>query len=196
MSFNYFVTLLQIFSYFLFFITLLAARPPHVKKICKLPPNSKPIGSAIPAGRQTKGKTTPTALSNAKDVGSNNNNNNSNSRTAHGVNLAQVLEIKKEIDKIKESGNSSNNRIKKLQELKPQRKDQKEGKEGKDPRSHSPNSLTIDYKNVVERKNLSPEEQKEMDDKDEAQLLKIARGRYKCSRCGALKVRNLDQSLE
>lgn len=32
------------------------------------------------------------------------------------------------------------------------------------------------------------EEQKEIDDTNEARLLKIARGRYKCSRCGALKV--------
>ena len=35
----------------------------------------------------------------------------------------------------------------------------------------------------------SVEEQKEFDDSNEARLLKIARGRYKCSRCGALKVR-------
>lgn len=34
----------------------------------------------------------------------------------------------------------------------------------------------------------SAEDQKEIDDKNEARLLKIARGRYKCSRCGALKV--------
>ena len=31
-------------------------------------------------------------------------------------------------------------------------------------------------------------EEKEADDNNEARLLKIARGRYKCSRCGALKV--------
>ena len=35
----------------------------------------------------------------------------------------------------------------------------------------------------------SSEEQKDIDEKNEARLLKIARGRYKCSRCGALKVR-------
>ena len=46
--------------------------------------------------------------------------------------------------------------------------------------------LLVGNDNGVER---SIEEQKEIDDCNEARLLKIARGRYKCSRCGALKVR-------
>lgn len=80
-------------------------------------------------------------------------------------------------EELKEShGNRKNNR-----ETKSSKKESKEAL--KELKEHD--KLCADSLLVICR---SAEDQKEIDDKNEARLLKIARGRYKCSRCGALKV--------
>jgi hypothetical protein len=87
----------------------------------------------------------------------------------------------REKEEMKESHGNGNGNRKNNRETKSSKKESKEAL--KELKEHD--KLCADSLLVICR---SAEDQKEIDDKNEARLLKIARGRYKCSRCGALKV--------
>jgi hypothetical protein len=87
----------------------------------------------------------------------------------------------REKDEMKELHGNGNGNRKNSRETKSSKKESKEALKGW--KEHD--KLCADSLLVICR---SAEDQKEIDDKNEARLLKIARGRYKCSRCGALKV--------
>lgn len=100
----------------------------------------------------------------------------SKGRSAHDRNTGEY----RDKEELKEShGNRKNSR-----ETKSTKKESKDAL--KEMKEHD--KLCADSLLVICR---SAEDQKEIDDKNEARLLKIARGRYKCSRCGALKVSSL-----